>query len=536
MIPKNIYICHKNLEKISQSARNWRTHNPDYETFLFDDELCRQFFLKEFSQEYVDVFNFIKDGPIKADFWRVCVLFKKGGIYVDSDIEPLVPLSEFLNIDRIDFCTCFDYQSSFNPHFIVAKEGDEILKLSIETYLKFYRTNYKYEYMRWSITSIFNNIFKDIDFPERDKTGIYNIDGKIYQFLKEIYPHNGTLGDVYCIYKNLRPFNNRYKNYCYDNHVFHEFKNLPPGSWKETSKNYYIENNILHAELKRIDGSYNKTSIRMFHQTEYGNNNGNFSIENPKIPKGSWINSASDYYINQDNILDVSLFNCQGKIIVNRIFFNQNVDYNNNDGIINTTIDNLNCNLKYENKVIENKVENKVPKILYFNSYDKFKNNLKRIQDDYKDFKIVLFDEKNAENFIKDNFTNLFNIYINTDLNNKILIWKLCNIYKTGGIILTESLQPINNFSLNFLLDQNYFLVDKNNNISDKIMVWEKENIFIQKILEEIEKNNFLSSRNYNNLLTSLPEIKTPENELILCENGYYVVRNNISIFLNINE
>ena len=61
--------------------------------------------LKEYSQLHLDVFNFLKDGPIKSDFWRVCIINKYGGLYVDSDIIPLIPLKNYIEDDDY-FVTC----------------------------------------------------------------------------------------------------------------------------------------------------------------------------------------------------------------------------------------------------------------------------------------------------------------------------------------------------------------------------------------------------------------------------------------------
>ena len=73
MIPKVIYMCHKHLSEISKYSLNWKILNPEYDIKLYDDNLCQQFLLNEYSQLHLDIFNFLKDGPIKADFWRICI-------------------------------------------------------------------------------------------------------------------------------------------------------------------------------------------------------------------------------------------------------------------------------------------------------------------------------------------------------------------------------------------------------------------------------------------------------------------------------
>ena len=86
-----------------------------------------------------DIFDFLKDGPIKADFWRICALYKYGGIYSDIDIEPLIPLSKFIE-PNVSFVTCSAYRRGllFNPSFIIAPKESIILKNAINWYIKKY--------------------------------------------------------------------------------------------------------------------------------------------------------------------------------------------------------------------------------------------------------------------------------------------------------------------------------------------------------------------------------------------------------------
>jgi len=210
-IPKKIFICDKELKFIKNYSNNWKKLNPDYEIFLFDDNLCKAFLLNEFSKKHCDIFNFLKEGPIKADFWRICIIYKYGGIYVDADVEPITSLESFLEND-IDFVTCSSYGPKFNPNFIMAKAGDELLKKCIDTYLNMYDDNIEYSYWVWSIMTIFD---KNLELENYNKeSGIYFQGNKKYQILKEIKCTNYY--DDYNEYKDIKIFKNRYSNYnCY---------------------------------------------------------------------------------------------------------------------------------------------------------------------------------------------------------------------------------------------------------------------------------------------------------------------------------
>lgn len=216
-IPKNIYMCHKTLENIKIYSKNWKILNPEYEIFLYDDNLCQKFLLENYSKLHLDIFNFIPDGPIKADFWRVCVINKFGGLYVDADIQPIKSIKEYIEEDD-DFVTCismnFHEYFRLNPHFILSNKNNIILQNCIDTYLKMYNDKVKYEYWIWSICSVMK-----IDFITKKKSQIIYHGNLKYKFLLEINENN-------CEYNGVIVLHNRYLNY-YD-HNFHNisFSNI----------------------------------------------------------------------------------------------------------------------------------------------------------------------------------------------------------------------------------------------------------------------------------------------------------------------
>ena len=172
MIPKVIYITHKNIEIIRPYSQKWIDLNPEYTIELYDNERCIEFLTREYTQQHVDIFNFISDGPIKADFWRVCILYKYGGIYADADIVPLVPLCEYIKPD-IEFATCiskYNNQNNYNPHFIMSLKDNPRLKRCIEWYTIYYNCSYTVELplqvipnYSWLVSLL--DLFKIVSFP-----------------------------------------------------------------------------------------------------------------------------------------------------------------------------------------------------------------------------------------------------------------------------------------------------------------------------------------------------------------------------------
>ena len=231
--PKIIHLVHAKTELLEKSHKEWSELNPEYQIELYDDERCKNILFNNFGNLYVDVFNYIQDGPIKCDFFRVCILYLYGGVYADSDIKPVVPLSEFIE-DDIDFLTCisYNYGSSkskwcYNPQFILAKKYDSYLYSVMNKYIEYYKCNKKYEYWEWSICVLMGRIDIDNSFnitPNSDN--VFLLNGKKCKFVIECIldkidntTYNYTNLDVlkgkkdknisvYCSHKNKILFNN----------------------------------------------------------------------------------------------------------------------------------------------------------------------------------------------------------------------------------------------------------------------------------------------------------------------------------------
>lgn len=218
MIPKIIYMCDKTLHHIHKYSVNWKKLNPQYEIRLSNDSMCEHFLLKQYSETHRNLFRYIPDGPIKADFWRVCILYKYGGVYIDADNEPLKPFSLFIE-PAVDFVTCSTYWNTYiqyNPNLIMAKAGDTILKKCIDMYIDLYTNKTPYAYWEWSIMKILTMCLIIPNYHKLD--GIYYLDGKKIQIIKECPGLSHK--DAHNTYKGVRVFNNRYANWDHVHHCF----------------------------------------------------------------------------------------------------------------------------------------------------------------------------------------------------------------------------------------------------------------------------------------------------------------------------
>jgi mannosyltransferase OCH1-like enzyme len=95
-IPKIIFRTHKNI-MVSNSMYHhchlkWVELNPSYTIYWFDNQMC-DYFMKSMGERIYKSYNNIRPGAYKADLWRACVLYKYGGVYVDSYTEPFQSLT-----------------------------------------------------------------------------------------------------------------------------------------------------------------------------------------------------------------------------------------------------------------------------------------------------------------------------------------------------------------------------------------------------------------------------------------------------------
>lgn len=220
-IPKTIYITSKK-ELPDYVINNWKKLNPDYKIIFYNDDKIKEFLKESYPVEYLNYFNKLDSikgaGPIKADFWRLCILYKYGGIYVDSDIEPFASINNFLEEDT-DFLTCgSNFFKDPNPHIIVAQSNDKILKKCLDIYESYF--NKEYGYWKHSITKVMKKALKYYfkNYNNHLEKNYYLGDYKV-----QIITETCFLFDInknYCTYKNRRILNNRYQNYDPINNTF----------------------------------------------------------------------------------------------------------------------------------------------------------------------------------------------------------------------------------------------------------------------------------------------------------------------------
>jgi mannosyltransferase OCH1-like enzyme len=110
--------------KMQQAVNMVKAHNPEFQHFLFDDNMCREFIRNNFPQDVLLAYDCLIPGAYKADLWRYCILYKKGGIYLDARYTPFENF-KFLNLTKKEYFVTDLETFEENRYFCRAERSGE---------------------------------------------------------------------------------------------------------------------------------------------------------------------------------------------------------------------------------------------------------------------------------------------------------------------------------------------------------------------------------------------------------------------------
>jgi mannosyltransferase OCH1-like enzyme len=86
------------IVKIIQDNKNL---NPNFKFIFYDDQDCVNFIKTYFNERIYNAYMMLNDcyGAMKADFFRYCVLYKIGGVYLDIKSQINIPLRLIIKED-----------------------------------------------------------------------------------------------------------------------------------------------------------------------------------------------------------------------------------------------------------------------------------------------------------------------------------------------------------------------------------------------------------------------------------------------------
>lgn len=137
IIPLNIYLTWSSKilpPKMKKNVENLKRQNPEFNILLYDDDDVLNFLIENFDDDVVNSYNALIPGAYKADLFRLCILYKLGGIYIDIKYScvnnfkliNLIDGSNYYVKDRAEMGCCGIYNG-----FMVFKKNTNELLLAI---------------------------------------------------------------------------------------------------------------------------------------------------------------------------------------------------------------------------------------------------------------------------------------------------------------------------------------------------------------------------------------------------------------------
>ena len=142
-IPKLVWQTAKSFPHVNSHPliKSIITLNPDYEWLFMDDDRCNQFIKDNFNSDFYNMYNSLPFGVMKADVWRVAVVYVYGGVYVDIDCECSKPFSEWLN-EKDKLIVAIERENGSLCNFAFASSPKNPVLLSVlNNFMKLYNSD-----------------------------------------------------------------------------------------------------------------------------------------------------------------------------------------------------------------------------------------------------------------------------------------------------------------------------------------------------------------------------------------------------------
>lgn len=134
-IPKIVHQTWKTYELPDVTIENidkMKLENDEYKFLLYNDEDIDQFMRTNYPGDIYECFKMLDVGAAKADFWRYCILYKTGGIYLDIDSQIVGKLDELIENENEAIISRERNPCFFCQWMMVFPPNHPILKKTIE--------------------------------------------------------------------------------------------------------------------------------------------------------------------------------------------------------------------------------------------------------------------------------------------------------------------------------------------------------------------------------------------------------------------
>lgn len=140
VIPQNIFqtwSSHVIPDGMFKASQSWKDLNPDWQYQLFHHADRRLFIKTHFHTQVLSAYDELIPRAYQADLWRYCVLYAKGGCYVDIKLQAKLALKQVLS-ETDQFIVPYDSfsdEKGFSGYlaqaFLAATPGHPVLRHAI---------------------------------------------------------------------------------------------------------------------------------------------------------------------------------------------------------------------------------------------------------------------------------------------------------------------------------------------------------------------------------------------------------------------
>lgn len=116
--------------------------NDEYEYFYYDARSRRKFIKKHFERRVLAAYDRLVPGAFKADLFRYCFLYQKGGVYIDSGMISVQPLRTVIDCDDDLIIPEDDGRERMCNGFICSIAQHPVFKMAISRIVFNVETNY----------------------------------------------------------------------------------------------------------------------------------------------------------------------------------------------------------------------------------------------------------------------------------------------------------------------------------------------------------------------------------------------------------
>lgn len=164
-IPNTVYFTYYDLNIIPEYVyKNINKYCDGYNIQIYDDKMCQDFINEYFGNYALNIFNSFEFGAHKADFWRYCILYIKGGLYFDIKTDFQVPIRDVfdLTIPNTWYTVIANDKISIYNGIIVTPPRNPVIRECIDYIYKKSKPKYYNEYVKKLFKIIQNKCTKPL--------------------------------------------------------------------------------------------------------------------------------------------------------------------------------------------------------------------------------------------------------------------------------------------------------------------------------------------------------------------------------------